>query len=360
MKRKGNLYPIVCDIETIHQAIMRASKGKRRRRDVQKVLANKDKYAKYLHEILSEERFIPTDYDRETVEDGSQHKRREIFKPRFFPDQVVHWCIYLAIKEWIYKGMYVFSCGSVPGRGVHYGKKYIKKWITEDRKNTKYYLKMDVRKFYPSIKAERLMPKIERKIKDQKLLSLINSILQKADGLPIGMLLSQVFANFFMNDVDGYIKQTLGAIHYLRYMDDMVIFGRNKKELHRMRAAISAKLEESGLHMKDNWQVCKLDAEPLDFMGFRFYRDRITLRRSIMLRITRKIRKVDKKGSGANHGDASAVISYMGWIKHTNSHNLFEARIRPYLHIGRMKSIVRRAQREKLQERKHSKAGGMG
>lgn len=141
--------------------------------------------------------------------------------------------------------MYEFSCGSVPCRGVHYGKRFIKQWVMQDRKNTKYYLKMDVRKFYPSVKPDRVMEKLRRVFKDYRLLNLIGLILSKADGLPIGMLLSQVFANFFMTDVDHYIKQELKAVHYVRYMDDMVVFGRNKKELHKMRVAIAAKLAES-------------------------------------------------------------------------------------------------------------------
>ena len=360
MKRKGHLYPIVYEKDTIRKAILSASKGKRHRKDVRRILENIDEYVNVLHEELKEGRFKPNDYQTETVIDGSRNKKREIFKPKFFPDQVVHWCIYLAIREWIYRGMYVFSCGSVPNRGVHYGKKYIKKWIDTDRKNTKYYLKMDVRKFYPSIKADRLMPKLERRIKDRRLLDLIAEILSKADGLPIGMLLSQVFANFFLNDVDMYIKQELKAVYYLRYMDDMVILGRNKKELHAMRRAIAAKLEENGLQMKGNWQVCRLDKEPLDFMGFRFYRGYVTLRRSIMLRITRKVRKVGRKGRFATYGDACAVISYLGWIRHSNSHGLFVKWIKPYLHIGTLKNIVRRAQREELSKHKYGSAGGMG
>lgn len=360
MKRKGNLYPIVCNIDTILRAIQLASKGKRRRRDVRVVLQNKESYARRLQKVLVEERFRPSKYQTERVVDGSCNKQRDIFKPRFYPDQVVHWCIYLAIKEWIYKGMYEFSCGSIPNRGVHYGKKYVKRWIESDRKNTKYYLKMDVTKFYPSIQPDRLMVKLEHRFKDRKLLNLISLILHECDGLPIGMLLSQVFANFFISDVDHYIKQELHAKYYLRYMDDMVVFSRNKKELHRIRRRIADKLAENGLRLKGNWQVCKLDVEPLDFMGFRFYRDHIALRRSIMYRITRRVRKVHRKGKFATFKDACAVISYLGWIKHSDTHGMFVKWVKPYLHLGRMKNIVRRYEREKLQVQQHPPSGRVG
>lgn len=344
MKRKGNLFPTVCDEATIVKAIMCASKGKRRRSDVRKVLENKEFYAHRLHIALKDGTFKPSPYRTETVLDGTHMKQREIFKPCFFPDQVVHWCIYLAIRDWIYRGMYEFSCGSVPGKGMHYGRKYLQRWIERDHKNTKYYLKMDVRKFYPSIKPDRLMGKLRRTFKDERLLQLIELVLSQSDGLPIGMLLSQVLANFFMNNVDHAIKQQLGAVYYIRYMDDMVILGRNKRKLHRMREAITEMLEREGLQLKGNWQVCRLDSEPLDFMGFRFYRGHVALRRSIMLRITRKVRKVSRKGRFATLRDACAVVSYMGWLRHTNSHNLYVTRIKPFLHLARMKAIIRREQ----------------
>ena len=361
MKRKGNLYPIVCEYETILRAIQLASKGKRRRRDVRHVLQNKESFARRLQAMLKEERFVPSDYQTERVIEGSCNKQRDIFKPRFYPDQVVHWCIYLAIRDWIYSGFYEFSCGSIPGRGVHYGKKYVERWIRENHKNTKYYLKMDVTKFYPSIKSDRLMHKLRRRIKDERLLRLIDAILRKSDGLPIGMLLSQVFANFFITDIDHAIKQEFGAIHYLRYMDDMVVFGRSKKQLHQIRRQIESRLADNGLRLKGNWQVNRFDAEPLDFMGFRFYRDHTTLRRSIMLRITRRVKKVYRKGRAATPQDASAVISYLGWIKHSDSYGLFKARIKPYLRLGTMKNIIRRNQENgQIQEQQHRQTARMG
>ena len=83
----------------------------------------------------------------------------------------------------------------------------------------------------------------------------------------------------FCKGLDHYIKEQLGAVHYIRYMDDMVIFGSNKKVLHRTRQAISDYLEnELGLSLKDNWQVFRFSygngkGRDLDFMGFRFFRN---------------------------------------------------------------------------------------
>ena len=360
MKRLGNLYPLVCDKDNIRRAINKACCGKRKRHDVQRVLRDVDKAVDTIHEMLVNKTYEPSDYTSEIVRDGSFNKERVISKPNFFPDQCIHWAIYLVIKDWIYKGLYVFSCGSVPGRGVHYGKKYVEKWVRTDHKNTKYYLKLDIRKFYPSVEPERLMAKLRKKLKDKDLLELLGKILSKSDGLPIGILLSQMFANFYISDIDHFIKQDLNATYYLRYMDDMVVLGSNKKQLHKMRLLINEKLKENGLTLKANWQVYRLAKEPLDFMGFRFFQDRTILRKSIMYRIVRTVKRVYLKGRACSYKDACAVISYLGWIKHSDSHTLFVTRIKPYLHIQSMKNIIRRMSYEHLSKQQYRLSAGVG
>lgn len=239
------------------------------------------------------------------------------------------------------KSMYEFTCGSIPNRGVHYGKRYVRKWLDNDRKNTKYYLKMDVQKFYPSVCIDKLNGKFRRKIKDEKTLNLIALMLKECNGLPIGILISQWFANYDLQGLDYFIKQDLKAKHYIRYMDDMVIFGANKKELHRMRSEITKYLENEKLVLKGNWQVCKLDVEPLDFMGFRFYRNKTILRRSIMLRITRKAKSIYKKQK-PTYKDAAGMTSYMGWIKHSDSKFLRAKWIDPYINLKKLKKVIRK------------------
>lgn len=364
MKRYGYIYEKICDKENIRVAILRASKGKRYRKDVKMVLSDICKYVDIIHDMLVEEKYIPSDYRVDIIREGIRQKERTIFKPNFYPDQIIHWAIMLQLSPVLRKGMYEFTCGSIPNRGVHYGKKYVEKWIKKDHKNTKYYLKMDVSKFYPSVNIELLEVKLRKKIKDEKVLKILHSILIKNDGLPIGILISQWFANFYLQDLDHFIKQDLKAKYYVRYMDDMVIFGRNKKELHKMRNVIAEYLGIDGLKLKSNWQVCRFDKEALDFMGFRFFRNKTILRKSIMLRITRKIRKVARKLKPSYH-DVCGVISYLGWIKHSDSYLLFQKWIQPYLHIQKLKRIIRnhmkaRDRYERVQKSKHRNTKRMG
>ena len=93
----------------------------------------------------------------------------------------------LQLQPLLQKGMYEYCCASVPNRGLHYGSKYIKRILKNDRKNTKYCLKLDVRKFYPSIDKEICKKKFRRIIKDYDVINLIDTIIDSSNesGLPI-------------------------------------------------------------------------------------------------------------------------------------------------------------------------------
>jgi len=347
MKRVGFLWENIVDIDTILVAMQCAAKGKTKRGDVKRVLKEKEKYAKKIQEMLVSWSFEPTPYKVASIRDGSKNKERTIYKPRYYPDQIIHWAVYLSIAPVVYRGMYEFCCGSVPKRGVHYGKKFIERWMRSDRKNTKYYLQLDITKFYPSIKIPILLEKLRRKIKDEKALKLIEKILSQLEELPIGILLSQTFANFYLEEFDHWLKEKEKVKYYVRYMDDMLIFGANKKKLHETRKRITERLDAIGLKLKDNWQLRRTDKEPPDIMGFRFYRTHTKLRKSLMHRMIRRINRINHKSS-LSRKDASAIISYLGWIKNSDSHWLYTERIAPYVDISYCKKVIRRASRCEL------------
>ena len=86
-----------------------------------------------------------------------------------------------------------------------------------------------------------------------------------------GNYTSQWFANFYLQDLDHYIKEDLKIPYYIRYMDDMVLFHRNKKELHKARVKIEEFLKNEDLKLKENWQLFKTDSRPIDFLGYKFF-----------------------------------------------------------------------------------------
>lgn len=342
VKRVGYLYERICDLDNIHQAIWKASQGKRNKSYVKRVLGDQERYALLVQSMLRSKTYVPSPYSIKTVFDGPTHKERTIFKPRFFPDQIIHWALMIPLQEVICRGMYEYCCGSVPGRGTSYAQKAVRKWLDSDYKGTKYCLKLDIKKFYPSVDKELLKGMFRRVIKDADCLWLIDTIVDSnpQPGLPIGNYTSQWFSNFFLQSLDHYIKEDLGAKYYVRYVDDLVILGGNKKTLHKMRRAIDVYLREINLVMKANWQVYLVNTRAIDFLGFRFYRDHTTLRKRNALRIKRRLVKIANKES-LGFTDACAVISYWGWLKRSDSYRFYHEHVKPKVSLAQARGRVR-------------------
>lgn len=339
LKRVGYIYENIYDIENIKLAIVRASEKKRNHHYVKEVLENINHYALAVQIMLQDKTFRPSKPTIKTIVDSSSGKIRTIYKPRFFPDQIVHWALMLQIEPVIMRGMYQYSCGSIPGRGGHYAQKAVRKWLDDDPKQTKYALTMDIRQFYPSIDNDILKQKFRRKIKDQDCLWLIDSIIDSNQGQPIGHYTSQWFANFFLEDLDHFIKEKLGVKYYVRYIDDLVMFGNNKRKLHKARQEITQYCNENKLSIKPNWQVFQINHRALDFLGVRSYRTHTTLRGRLALRIRRRMAKIKRKGY-LNEDDARAVISYWGWIKRTNSYSFYHKYMQSVVTIQQARKAV--------------------
>ena len=186
MKRIGNIYEKIAERENCKKAILKASKGKKDRRDVRKVVENLETYTDLLLDILKNKKYVPNPYREKKIYDGANQKERVIFKPQFFPDQCIHWSLMLQLKPILRKGMYEYCCASVEGKGMHYGARYVKKILVRDRKNTKYCLKLDIKKYYPSINKDILKRKFRKIIKCGDTLDLIDLIIDSSkQGLPI-------------------------------------------------------------------------------------------------------------------------------------------------------------------------------
>lgn len=317
MKRVGYLYHKIYDKENINKAIINASKGKRHKRAVKWVLKNQDRCVEDLHRVLKNKQYKANKYFESHIKDGISGKARVIYKPKFYPDQVIHWCLMLVIEEYLARGLYKYSCASIPRRGTLYAKRAVERWVRKDFKNTKYCLKIDIKKYYPSVDKDKLKMMFRKIIKDKNTLWLIDEIVDSHHtGLPIGNYTSQWFANFYLQEIDHYIKQELKIKYYIRYMDDMCMFGPNKKKLHKAKRDLDKKLKEYNLKIKENWQVFNTRKRNLDFVGFVYLRDKTFIRKRISLRM---IRKSKKAKANISYKHAAAVISYNGWLKYTDA-----------------------------------------
>lgn len=342
MKSYKNLFKKLISKENIELAIHNASLGKRDRPLVKKILKNQEHYIEVFRRMATD--YHNSKHKPKEIYDGVSRKKRTILVPSHY-EQVMHHMVVNVLKPILMKPMYEHSHGSIPTRGAHKAKKSIEKWMRKDVKNTKYCLKMDVRKYFESIPHDILKAKLSRIIKDDRFLKVLFTIIDVQDkGLPLGFYTSQWLANFYLTALDHSIKEDLKAKYYVRYMDDMVILGSNKRQLHRARNYINEYLNSKlGLQMKQNWQVFRIEyknkGRPLDFMGFKFYRNRVTLRRIIMLKASRKARRLTKKIKPTIY-ECRQMLSYVGWLSATNTYGFYFKWIKPYINIQKLKRRI--------------------
>lgn len=342
MKSYNHLWEKFISDENIELAIKNASKGKKNRASVRRRLDNPNLKKEIIYYA---NHFKNRQHKPQEIYDGIQRKRRTIIVPSF-DEQVIHHMVVNTLKPVFMHGMYKHSYGSIPKRGGLKGKKAIEKFIRKHPKDCKYILKMDIRKYFESVPHEIYLGGLRKLIHDKRFLGILEEITGVIPkGLPLGFYTSQWTANWYLQGLDHYIKEELHASFYIRYMDDMVVFGSNKRNLHRIKDSIEDYLNTLGLELKDNWQVFRFDYNSkyrfLDFMGFQFYRNRTVLRRSIMLKATRKARRVWKMDKITVHS-ARQMLSYLGWIKHTNTYGMYLTWIKPIVSFQDLKRRISR------------------
>jgi hypothetical protein len=320
MKKHGYLYEKVYDLANIELAHHNARKGKAHYKEVQRVDENAEFYFMELQTMLKNKTYKNSKYKIMTRKTDSG-KVREIYKLPYFPDRIIHHAIIQITEPFWFKSLIRDTYSSIKGRGIHDGVKRIKKALI-DKENTTYCLKMDVKKFYPSVDNEILKQIIRKKIKDKDLLWLLDEIIDSTKGIPIGNYLSQYFGNLYLSVIDHFCKSKVK--YYFRYCDDMVIFHRDKAVLHNLKDQIESHLtNDLNLKLKQNWQIFPVDKRGVDFLGYRFFHNYILLRKTIKNNLKSKCKKIKKNHTKmSTSGVVNSIMSYYGWFKYANCKNL--------------------------------------
>lgn len=310
MKRIGKLWERLCSLENIKLAHCRARRGKKHYGEVMMVDKDPQKYFGLIREMLVTKTFVNSPYVVMMRNDGL--KMREIWKLPYYPDRIIHHCIVNVLESMWMRGFIRDTYAALPKRGVHDGVKRIRKALGSVEE-TRYCLKMDVKKFYQSIDHEILKRLLRRKIKDTEVIWLLDLIIDSARGVPIGNYSSQYFANFYLSDFDHWIKEVLGVKYYFRYCDDLVFLGTSKENLHELRRKIDEYFRDKlKIDVKGNWQVFPVDSRGIDFLGYRFFHRYTLVRKSIVRNFKKKYRA----------GNREAMAAYNGWFVWGNTYNL--------------------------------------
>lgn len=364
MHSYSNTYETLLDHFLIQRCFYDSAKGKTCRRDIKPILENLQPHIDNVLDILNNESFEPYEHKPKIINEFSSKKTRVIIEPHYKYEQVIHHIAMAPFQEMVVKRMYPMSCGNIKGRGIKYCDRYVQKAIRKYHGRKFYVLKMDIRHYYDSIDRNILKAKIRKLYKDDRYYNLLCKIIDydknpNGKGIPLGYYPSQWFGNFYLIDFDYFVKQELGAEHYFRYVDDLVIFGKSKKLMHKMRRDIAVYLSDKlHLALKDDWQVYRFEyfdsesnatkGRPLNFLGYIYHHNRKTLRKSLIFRARRKAVRMKHP----NWYNATQMISYLGWFKHSDTYGYFQKYIVPYIKPKKLKTIVSKHSRRKLNNAK--------
>jgi hypothetical protein len=138
----------------------------------------------------------------------------------------------------------------------------------------------------------------------------------RARGLPIGNLTSQFWANVYLNELDQFVKRQLGCQGYLRYVDDLLLFADDSRQLIRWRAAVIEKLAELRLALHEQRAQARPVTEGVPYLGFVVYPDHRRLKAAKVVAWRRRFASL-RRVYGAGMLDLAQMnASVLGWVNH--------------------------------------------
>ncbi len=281
---------------------------------------------------LEEELFtLQKELDLEQYQPGA-YRVFKIYEPKErliaaapFRDRVVHHAL-INVLEPVYEKRFISDTYATrKAKGTHRAIKSAQNYL----RRYHHYLKMDIRKYFPSIDHGILCAIIERTIKDPFILRLCRRIIAlggEAEGLPIGNLTSQFFANVYLDPFDHYVKENLRIKGFVRYMDDLVFFARDRESLYALRGETEGYLfDRLALRVKPEATMINTALHGLPFLGVRIFPSLIRIRRENFKRSFRKLKEKEylfrKERIGAEEYSA-AMNSLTAYLNYWGNHLL--------------------------------------
>lgn len=301
MKRAKDLIDKICASENLYLAFWKARKGKDAYNYVEKY---RSKLETNLHRLAF-------DLKGGQISIG-KYNYFKIFDPKeriicaaAFDERVLHHALmnvcHPVFEEYQIHDSYASRKGkgqyAALDRAYYFQKKY------------DWFIKLDVRKYFDSIDHEALLSILTKKFKEKELLEIFEKLLMsyctdEGKGLPIGNLTSQYFANHYLAFSDHYVKETLQVKGYVRYMDDMVLWGNDKQSLLENAEKLKSFLFE---YLKLNLKTFCLNKTHfgLPFLGYVVYKHKLFLNQASRKRLKNKLKLYDKNLSTTNWSEST-------------------------------------------------------
>ncbi len=288
MKRFGHLFETVVSFENLLAAAKETIKGKKNRPEAARFFFHMETEVLALREELKQQTYRPGLTRSFVIYDP----KTRLITAAAIRDRAVHHALCRVLEEYFERSYIFHSYACRKGKGLHAAVRQTRLFCRRYR----YFLKMDIRKFFESIHHGVLMNILERRFKDRKLLGLLDVIVRSGGeigkGVPIGNLTSQHFANLYLDRLDHFIKEKLGVKGYIRYMDDFILFAQQKEYLHRMKAEITSFLNRTLLlELKEKATSLAPCYTGIPFLGFRIFSNLIRIKGQNRKRFIRKLKK---------------------------------------------------------------------
>jgi retron-type reverse transcriptase len=307
-KRVGYLFEKAFTVENLYAAFMDARKGKRVKSATLRFEVNLGAELHSLYSELNSGTYKPRAYSQFYV---YEPKKRLINAPAF-RDLVVQHAIYRIIYPIFDKTFIDTSYACRKGGGTHKASTYTQKEIRKYDGNL-YFVKLDIRKFFYSIDRTILRKLFEKKIKDKRFLDIMCEFaeMNTRTGIPIGNLLSQIFALIYLNPLDHYVKRELKIKSYVRYVDDFVLIGLTIDEAIEAQG-LCEKFVQDKLNLElSHWHIQKIK-KGINFVGYRTWKSIKFVRKHSIYKMKRAIKKskVESIVSLIGHAKCTGTIPY--------------------------------------------------
>lgn len=310
--------------EKLEEAHKLSQRGKTTKKEVILFNLKREEYLNWLYDQLKTGEYKHGGYRIFYV---TVPKRRKVQVSRYI-DRIVHrWIVDNFLKEYFMKDFIYHSYACIKNKGMHNAVLAVQTAMKHcSRTWGEYYiLKMDVAKFFQNIDRKILVEILKKKVKDKKLLDLLDKIIYSSEGekgLPIGNYTSQTFANIYLNEVDQYIKHELKCKYYFRYMDDSVILLKDKQEAIKVLNEIKKFLETHlELFLNSKTQIIK-SKQGVNFCGYKVNENRLKIRDRGKRNLKSKIQKLEKMIEAGEISSTEAYKYITGHIGYINVANV--------------------------------------
>jgi hypothetical protein len=372
MKRIGNLWPALIDLDNLLTAAERARKGKRYRPPVARFHFHLERELCLLHEELAAKTYRPGPYRTFYVYEPKQR----LISAAPYRDRVVHHAVTNILGPIFERSFHPDSYACRAGKGTHAAVDRCQQLARRYR----YVLKADVRKFFPSMDHGILNAIVARKIKDLDVLWLLGLLvdhgnqepaaqareaapllaprapevsapllaprareqtelrwfpgddlftpIQRRRGMPLGNQTSQFLANVYLDPLDHFVADRLGLGGYVRYVDDLLVFGNDKGRLAEARDRIADFLAGLRLRLHPAKTVVFPVADGIRFLGYRVFRTHRLLVKENVWRFRRRLRKLQEQYTRNEISWHELRQRVMSWIGHARQADTFRLRER--------------------------------